>query len=231
VSLPSPAIQRIAAGAAGTRRLDQPIAHRRASIVIHRRGSGSRIGAAVGPNEIARSAEPGAMISSYPRKVVVQIRHREDPCQRDLRMASARQNPSRTLRATSPSGRSSIKTRPGSKRISSSPSRPIACMPLWRDGCMHWRRGSPRAASSRSSRRDWIWRPPSRAYPTPNQRLRNFCTLNARVCARVTTKIPNARVCARETTKIPGLEPCWENFDLYLRGRHAPHRKASIRFR
>ena len=93
VSLPSPVIQRIAAGAAGTRRLEQPIAHRRASTDIHRRGSGSRIGAAVGPNEIARSAEPGAMISSYPRKVVVQIRHREDPCQRDLRMLSARQNP------------------------------------------------------------------------------------------------------------------------------------------
>jgi hypothetical protein len=61
--------------------------------------------------------------------------------------------PLRKQGATSPSGRSSIKTRPGSKRISSSPSWPIACTPLWRDGCMHWRRGSPRAASSRSSRR------------------------------------------------------------------------------
>jgi len=61
--------------------------------------------------------------------------------------------PPRRRGATSPSGRSSIKTRPGSKRISSSPSWPIACTPLWRGGCMHWRRGSPRAASSRSSRR------------------------------------------------------------------------------
>ena len=61
--------------------------------------------------------------------------------------------PLRKQGATSPSGRSSIKTRPGSKRISSSPSWPIVCTPLWRGGCMHWRRGSPRAASSRSSRR------------------------------------------------------------------------------
>ena len=55
--------------------------------------------------------------------------------------------PPRKRGATSPSGRSSIKTRPGSKRISSSPSWPIACTPLWRGGCTHWRRGSPRAAS------------------------------------------------------------------------------------
>ena len=49
----------------------------------------------------------------------------------------------KNLKGTSPSGRSSIKTRSGSKRISSSPSWPIACTPLWRGGCMRWRRGSP----------------------------------------------------------------------------------------
>jgi hypothetical protein len=32
-------------------------------------------------------------------------------------------------------------------------------------------------------------------YPAPNQRLTNFCTLNARASAR-------------ETTKISGFEPC-----------------------
>ena len=42
----------------------------------------------------------------------------------------------KNLKGTSPSGRSSIKTRPGSKRISSSPSWSIACTPLWRGGCM-----------------------------------------------------------------------------------------------
>src|SRR6266446_3934382 len=34
----------------------------------------------------------------------------------------------------------SNRRRPSSSLISSSPSWPIACTPLWRGGCMHWRR-------------------------------------------------------------------------------------------
>ena len=71
--------------------------------------------------------------------------------------------PLRRQGATSPSGRSSIKTRPGSKRISSSPSWPIACTPLWRGGCMHWRRGSPRASSRRCRCSMCTSRPPTAA--------------------------------------------------------------------
>ena len=54
---------------------------------------------------------------------------------------SQSRRPSRTSRAISPSGRSSINTRPASRRTSSSPSWPIACTSRWRGACTPWRRG------------------------------------------------------------------------------------------
>lgn len=55
--------------------------------------------------------------------------------------SSVWRKPSKPSKATSPSARSSIRTRPASRRISSSPSWPIACTRPWRAACGHWRRG------------------------------------------------------------------------------------------
>jgi hypothetical protein len=58
--------------------------------------------------------------------------------------------PLRKQGATSRSGRCFTSSRPASKRTSSSPSWPIACTSRWRGACTRWRRGSPRAACSKS---------------------------------------------------------------------------------